>query len=144
MDNKVVIFKFHCEPVSINKLYVSCRGAKRFISKEGKAFKTAVEVGVAKQLTKTMSKTISGFVGKPLTVNVCVGLPTWLLKNGKSVRKKDIDNTFKALNDSVFSTLQEKVDDKLDDSYVWQVILTKKVTADVEVTFQISEYTEEI
>ena len=140
MNGKVVIFKFDCEPVSINKLYVSCRGAKRFISKEGKAFKTAVEAGVAKQLTKTMSKTISELVGKPLTVNVTVGLPTWLLKNGKSVRKKDIDNTFKALNDSVFSTLQTKVDDKLDDSYVWQVTLTKKVTSKVEVTFQISEY----
>lgn len=144
MSDKVVIFSFNCEPVSINKLYVSCRGAKRFISKEGKAFKSAVETGVAKQLTKTMAKNISELVGKPLTVNVVVGLPTWLLKNGKSVRKKDIDNTFKALNDSVFTTLQEKVDIKLDDSYVWQVTLTKKVTSKVEVTFQISEYTDTI
>ena len=144
MNKNVVIFKFDCEPVSINKLYVSCRGAKRFISKEGKVFKTKVEATVTKQLTKSMSKIISELVGKPLTVNVSVGLPTWLLKNGKSVRKKDIDNTFKALNDSVFNVLQVKVNEQLDDSYVWQVTLTKKVTSDVEVTFQISEYTESL
>ena len=144
MNSKVVIFKFNCEPVSINKLYVSCRGAKRFISKEGKLFKNAIEAAVTKQTaSKEVTKIISGFVGKPLIVSVTVGLPTWLLKNGKSVRKKDIDNTFKALNDSVFTSLQ-KINAKLDDSYVWQVVLTKKVTSKVEVTYQISEYEEEL
>jgi Holliday junction resolvase RusA-like endonuclease len=140
MTNKNVIFKFDCEPISVNRLYVSCKGAKRFISVEGKKFKLSVALAMAKQLKdKTITKTISEFVGKPLAVNAVVGLPSWLLKNGVSVRKKDIDNLYKCLSDSVFTALQD-VNAKLDDSYVWQVTISKKVTTNVEVTFAISIY----
>lgn len=141
MNTNTIKLSFDFEPISVNKLYVNLRGqARRFLSTEGKKFKAAVGKSVLDQLTEQDVKNVSAFVGKPLTVSAVIGLPTWVLKSKKGVRKKDLDNTVKALSDSIFEALRT-VNDGLDDSYIWQLTLTKKVTPEPEVTFEISEYT---
>lgn len=136
------MFSFDFEPISVNKLYVNLRGqTRRFLSTEGKKFKADVKAVVEASLTdESNTKILSNLVGKPLVLSATVGLPTWVLKNKKDIRKKDLDNKIKALSDSIFETIRERVDEKLDDSYVWQLTLTKKVTETPVVTVEITEY----
>lgn len=49
---------------------------------------------------------------------------SWYLKDGSSIRKKDIQNFNKALLDSCFEALQT-INDKLDDSQIWSYCANK-------------------
>ena len=64
---------------------------------------------------------------QPLSVYMAVGLPTWYLKDGKTIRKKDLDNTAKATLDSVFQTLAE-FNENVDDSQIWELTQIKFVS----------------
>lgn len=132
-------FVLDVEPISVNKLYGNIPGqARRFISAEGKKFKTQVRTIVRdKVMAENLPEYISTLVGKPLEVSMVVGLPTWFLKDGKTIRKKDLDNTAKATLDSVFATLAE-FDEAIDDSQIWELKQTKIVSEYPEVTVTIS------
>ncbi len=136
-------FELNLEPLSVNKLYCNIPGqARRFISTEGKKFKTTVRTIVKdKILAENLSQDISKLVGKPLTVFMEVGLPTWFLKDGKTIRKKDLDNTAKATLDSVFATLAE-FDEAIDDSQIWELTQTKVVSEYPMVVITIQEMTQ--
>ena len=128
-------------PLSVNKLYCNIPGqARRFISTEGKKFKAAVNVSVRDTiLRKNLVKDISEIPGKPLSVSMAVGLPSWFLKDGKTIRRKDIDNTAKATLDSVFATLAEYSED-IDDSQIWELRQSKFVSDAPLVKITIQEY----
>jgi Holliday junction resolvase RusA-like endonuclease len=133
-------FEIEIEPISVNKLYVNIPGqARRFISAEGKKFKADVGTVIRDKVLKDkLSKNISDLAGKPLQVFVQVGLNSWFLKDGKTIRKKDIDNTAKALLDTIFSTLQEFCED-IDDSQIWSLVQDKVVSETPNVIVIIQE-----
>jgi Holliday junction resolvase RusA-like endonuclease len=140
MTNKLTI-NFDFEPISMNKLYCNIPGqSRRFISTDGKRFKAQVKDAVLEQLTKPNLTILSNLVDKPLEVCITVRSPTWLLKDKKSVRKKDIENQGKALIDSVFTEFKEKFPD-LDDCYIWKLSFIKEFGEPVLVTVDISEHT---
>jgi len=125
----ILSFELDIEPISINKLYVNIPGqARRFISNEGKTFKANVRTIIRdKIMSDNISKDISSLVGKPLNVFMEVGLPTWFLKDGKTIRRKDLDNTAKATLDSVFDVLGE-FDEAIDDCQIWKLTQEKFVS----------------
>ena len=133
-------FEIEIEPISVNKLYCNIPGqARRFISAEGKKFKADVGTVIRDKVLKDkLSKNISDLAGKPLQVFVQVGLNSWFLKDGKTIRKKDIDNTAKALLDTIFSTLQEFCDG-IDDSQIWSLVQDKVVSETPNVVVIIQE-----
>lgn len=133
-------FELNLEPLSVNKLYCNIPGqARRFVSTEGKKFKTAVAVSIRDTiLKKDFLKDISDMAGKPLSVSMAVGLPSWFLKDGKTIRKKDLDNTAKATLDSVFATLAE-FNEAVDDSQIWELTQSKFVSEEPIVKITIQE-----
>ena len=139
----ILKFELDVAPISVNKLYCNIPGqARRFVSAEGKKFKTSVRTIVRdKILVENLSKDISKLVGKPLTVFMEVGLPTWFLKDGKTLRRKDLDNTAKASLDALFSTLAE-FDGAIDDSQIWELTQTKVVSEYPMVVITIQEMTQ--
>jgi Holliday junction resolvase RusA-like endonuclease len=134
-------FELDIEPLSVNRLYGNIPGqARRFVSAEGKKFKSAVATAIRDRvMLLSLSKDISTMPGKPLTVYMAVGLPTWFLKDGKTIRKKDLDNTAKATLDSVFSTLSE-FDENIDDSQIWELKQVKFVSETPKIKIIIQEY----
>lgn len=125
----ILKFELDIEPISVNKLYVNIPGqARRFTSAEGKTFKANVRTIIRdKILSNNLSKDISTLVGKPLKVFMEVGLPSWFLKDGKTIRRKDLDNTAKATLDSVFETLKE-FDEAINDCQIWKLTQEKAVS----------------
>jgi len=134
-------FELDIEPISVNKLYVNIPGqARRFISGEGKTFKSNVRTIVRdKIMSDNLSKDISTLVGKPLKVFMEVGLPTWFLKDGKTIRRKDLDNTAKATLDSVFDTLKE-FDEAINDCQIWKLVQEKAVSEYPKIRITIQEW----
>lgn len=131
-------FVFDFEPVSVNKMYVNLKGqARRFMSKEGREFKAKVADYVQAQIK---TEEIEALVGKPLTLFADVSLPSWMLKDGKRIRRKDLDNVIKGLQDSIFEVLQQ-VDEKIDDSYIWHLDVAKKISEQPRILVEIKEYT---
>ena len=135
----ILTFELDVEPISVNKLYGNIPGqARRFISAEGKKFKTTVRTLVRdKIMSENLSKDISTLAGKPLEVSMTVGLPSWFLKDGKTLRRKDLDNTAKATLDAVFATLAE-FDEAIDDSQIWELHQIKKASEYPEFIITIS------
>jgi Holliday junction resolvase RusA-like endonuclease len=133
-------FELDIEPISVNKLYCNIPGqARRFVSTEGKKFKAAVETSISDKVLKdNLTQNISDLAGKPLQVFMQVGLNSWFLKDGKTIRKKDIDNTAKALLDTVFSTLN-KFCEGIDDSQIWSLVQDKAVSETPKVIIIIQE-----
>ena len=139
----ILEFELDVEPISVNKLYCNIPGqARRFISTEGKKFKAEVGTLIRDKVVKdNLTPVISALAGKPLQVFVQVGLDSWFLKDGKSIRKKDIDNTAKALLDTIFSTLSEFCED-IDDSQIWSLVQDKVISETPKVIVIISEHQE--
>ena len=133
-------FEIDVKPLSVNRLYVNIPGqARRFISSEGKTFKANVRTIIKDKVMKdNLSKDISKLVGKQLTVFMEVGLPNWFLKDGKTIRRIDLDNTAKATLDSVFETLKE-FDEAIDDCQIWELRQTKTVSEYPSVSITIQE-----
>lgn len=135
-------FEIEVEPISTNRLYCNIPGqARRFVSSEGKKFKAEVSTIIRdKVLEGNLSKDISNLAGKPLQVFVQVGLNSWFLKDGKTLRRKDLDNTCKALQDCLFSTMAEFCIG-IDDSQIWKLTLEKAIsdTPKVRITIQSIE-----
>ena len=136
----ILKFELDVEAISVNKLYCNIPGqARRFVSAEGKKFKTTVRTLVRdKILAENLSQDISKLAGKPLTVFMEVGLPTWFLKDGKTLRRKDLDNTAKASLDALFATLAE-FEEAVDDSQIWELHQTKVVSEYPMVVITIQE-----
>ena len=134
-------FVLNIEPLSVNKLYGNIPGqARRFVSTEGKKFKSAVATAIRdKVIENDLIKGISEMGDKPLSVYMAVGLPTWYLKDGKTIRKKDLDNTAKATLDSVFATLAE-FNELVDDSQIWELTQSKLVSENPIVRIVIQEH----
>ena len=132
---------FNVFPLSINKLYVNIPGQKRrFISTDGKKFKKLIEDEV-KVLIKDpkLLKYISSLEGKRLTVYIKVTSTSWLLKDGKSIARKDISSCEKALVDSIFTALND-MGFTLDDKQIFDLRLVKDI-GETDITLvQISEY----
>lgn len=131
---------FNIFPISTNKLYVNIPGQKRrFISTEGKRFKATIEEEVKKLINnKEYLLYLSSLEGKKLTVAMEVSSDKWFLKDGKTVRKIDIENTAKATLDSIFTAFKDS-DIDLDDKQIFELILTKKVGLQDSTLVQISE-----
>jgi len=134
-------FVLNVEPLSVNKLYGNIPGqARRFVSTEGKKFKSAVATSIRDRvMERDLTKDISEMGDKPLSVYMAVGLPTWYLKDGKSIRRKDLDNTAKATLDSVFQTLAE-FNEKVDDSQIWELHQSKFVSEEPIVRIIIKDF----
>ena len=126
----MLTFEINVDLLSVNKLYSNIPGqARRFISKEGKAFKEAFHTIITDAIERdSLYKDISNIVGQKVAVFISVGSPTWLLKDGKSIRRKDLDNLCKALQDSVFATLAE-FEPSIDDSQIWDLHMEKRITS---------------
>ncbi len=137
----VLTFELDVEPLSVNKLYVNIPGqARRFISTEGKTFKANIRTIVKdKIMSDNLSKGISSLRNKPLNVFMEVGLPTWFLKDGKTIRRKDLDNTAKAALDSIFETLKE-FEEAIDDSQIWKLTQEKFVSEYPLIKITIQEW----
>ncbi len=122
-------FHIPIEPLSVNKLYCNIYGqSRRFISKDGKEFKSKVSTLIRDEIvTNNLTINISEFSNKKLWVFFDIGLSSWLLKDGKTIRKKDLDNMSKALQDCLFSVLAEFCTD-IDDCQIWELSLRKTVT----------------
>ena len=131
---------FNIFPISTNKLYVNIPGQKRrFVSTEGKKFKLAIEEEVRKLIdNKEYLLYLSSLEAKKLTVSMEVSSDKWLLKDRKTIRKIDIENTAKATLDSIFTVFKNSNLD-LDDKQIFELILTKKVGLTDSTLIQISE-----
>lgn len=119
---------FNLFPISTNRLYCNIPGQKRrFISTEGKKFKQTIEDEVKKAINNEVTLLyLSSLLNKKLTVSINVISPSWLLKDGKTTAKKDIENTAKCLLDSIFDTFKISGID-LDDRAIWNLQLNKVV-----------------
>jgi Holliday junction resolvase RusA-like endonuclease len=138
----MIQFIFNLFPISINKLYVNIPGQKRrFISTEGKAFKAEIEEQVKQSLSdKDRLQYISALRDKRLAVIIRIRSASWLLKDGKTIRKKDVSSAEKALTDSIFKAFNE-LGIMLDDSQIWSIQLIKELTDDGDETlYTIFEY----
>lgn len=138
----MITFTFDTFPISINKLYVNIQGqGRRFISSEGKAFKKMIEARVTDSLqAQEAMKYLSSLCGKRLAVTITVASPSWLLKDGQTIRKKDVSNCEKALTDSIFKAFEE-LQLELDDSQIWSLNIIKIVSDKDTTEYSISEYT---
>lgn len=135
---------FNVFPLSVNKLYINIPGQKRrFISTDGKKFKKLIEDEVKRLVAEPkLLKYISALENKRLMVYIKVTSSSWLLKDGKSIARKDISSCEKALVDSVFTALNE-LGFALDDKQIFDLRLVKDI-GDVDTTLvQISEYKSE-
>ena len=122
----MVTLEFDFFPISVNKLYVNIPGqGRRFISAEGKRFKQLVETSV-KTAIDPSSNILSEYAGKRLDIDITIESPSWVLKDGKTIRKKDLDNLTKALQDSIFNAFNE-LGFCLDDAQIWTQTLHKVV-----------------
>ena len=125
----------------MNKLYCNIPGqGRRFVSTEGKKFKKTIEDEVKVLIKDPLVLTyISSLTHKKLNMYIKVTSKTWLLKDGKTISRKDISNLEKALTDSIFTALNELGFD-LDDKQIWNLQLTKEV-GETDITLvEISEY----
>ena len=138
----MIQLKFNVFPISINKLYVNIPGQKRrFISTDGRKFKKLIEEEVRKILTEAkLLKYVSSLEGKRLMVSIKVTSPTWLLKDRKSIARKDISSCEKALIDSIFAVFGE-LGFELDDKQIWDLRLIKDVGEEDLTLVEIAEYT---
>jgi len=137
----MIQLRFNVFPISTNKLYVNIPGQKRrFISTEGKKFKKLIEEEVKKTLVNTeLLHYLSALEGKQLTLFIKIISPSWLLKDSKTIRKKDISSCEKALVDSVFDAF--KISGlSLDDSQIWSLHLIKEYGPDDITLISICEY----
>lgn len=135
----MLTLEFNMLPVSINKLYVNIPGQKRrFLSTEGRKFKETIEKEILdkfKENKQHYHTIVSSMVGKKLAVDIKMYSPSWVLKDGVSIRKKDLISGEKALTDSIFNALNElDVNIILDDSQIWSENLSKIITADYDKT----------
>lgn len=111
-DNRRYISQFHLSipelPPSINSLYSTGRGGKRFMTKEGKVFKRLVSL-----LARNASagRSLDPYCFYVLRVTFFMPIR---FKNG-TVRKWDVTNHLKALEDALAKVLE------LDDSHFVQV-----------------------
>lgn len=138
----MIQFSFNLFPISVNKLYVNIYGQKRrFMSPEGKKFKALIEEEVKNQLKeKDRIQYISTLQGQRLAVIIRVKSSSWVLKDGKTSRRKDIQNTEKGLTDAIFKAL-ESYGLSIDDSQIWSLQLIKELTdGEDETTYTIFEY----
>lgn len=120
------MLEFEIFPLSVNKLYVNIPGqGRRFLSKEGKEFKKAIDTTV-KNIVGTSTNILSAFVDKRLEMEIKIESPSWVLKDGKTTRRKDLDNCSKAILDSIFASFND-LGVALDDSQIWKQQLTKVV-----------------
>jgi Holliday junction resolvase RusA-like endonuclease len=133
---------YYKEPISVNKLYINVKGqSRKFLSKEGKEFKAYINKMTSEQLVG-LDDLLRDWVeeNQKLVVMVTVSSPTWLLKDRKTPRKKDISNIEKALLDSVFDAIKESGFD-LDDCLIWSVTLLKQFSLESKIEVLISPYT---
>ncbi len=137
----MIQLKFNVFPISINKLYVNIPGQKRrFVSTEGKRFKKLIEDEVKKLIADTdLLHYLSSLEGKELTLSVKIVSNSWLLKDGKTIRKKDISSCEKALVDSIFDAFKLS-GLNLDDSQIWDLRLLKEYGPEDLTLVVISEY----
>lgn len=134
----MITLKFDFPALSVNALYSNIPGqARRFTSAKGRAFKAKVAEYVREQIK---NEEVEALVGKPLTLFADFGLADWLLKDGVSVRKKDLENLTKALVDSIFEILSQ-INEEMDDCYIWHLDIAKRVTQEPNILIEIKEYT---
>jgi Holliday junction resolvase RusA-like endonuclease len=136
----MIQLNFNLFPLSTNKLYVNIPGQKRrFVSTEGKKFKATIEEEVKKGLSnKETLLYLSSLIGKKLTVLIEVTSDKWFLKDKKTIRMLDIENTAKALLDSIFTAYKDS-NLELDDKQIFELKLSKKVGLTDSTLVQISE-----
>lgn len=117
--------------ISTNKLYVNIPGqGRRFVSPEGKKFKQRIFEEVKNQVSFLELKCLEN---KKLKVVIIASSMSWLLKDEKTLRKKDIENVSKAGLDSIFSSFNS-IGVTLDDSQIWQLTLKKEVATNDKTT----------
>lgn len=101
---------------SVNHLYGTNRQGIRYMSKEAKMLKHQIKE-MTKEQAKKQGYDLDIWKYRLLRVHTKIHESWWTLKN--TVKKKDIANREKFLIDSIMDGLG------LEDSYVWEHILTK-------------------
>ena len=109
------------EPISVNRMYRNLPRGGRCLTKDGKAFKLAIECEARKRIQEGR---ILNLVGKDLVMTGVLYSPNWMLKDGKTTKKRDLYNFFKAIDDSLFKVMQSVAPD-LDDSQIWKAYSEK-------------------
>ena len=138
----MLTFTILSKPCSVNKLYLQ-RGRYRLLSPAGRLFKLDAGTEIMAQLQHSIDAdpaylaSLQALSGQPLTLHLAYHSATWLLKDGKSLRKKDIESYAKATNDTLFSALQQYVP-SLDDSQVFQLTLEKIIDTKEYITLILS------
>jgi Holliday junction resolvase RusA-like endonuclease len=142
----MILLEFDTFPISVNKLYSTRFGQhRRFLTTEGRKFKDTINKEVTDKLADNhLYELVSSFIGKPLEVTVDVYSSSWLLKDEKTMRVKDIDNLSKALLDSIFTAVKE-CSIQIDDNQIWTLHLNKHFTKDPDkTTVRIKPFAEEV
>ncbi|MCI4435290.1 MAG: RusA family crossover junction endodeoxyribonuclease [Ignisphaera sp.] len=142
----MILLEFDIFPISVNKLYSTRFGQhRRFLTTEGRKFKDTINKEVTDKLADShLYELVSSFIGKPLEVTVDVYSSSWLLKDEKTMRVKDIDNLSKALLDSIFTAVKE-CSIQIDDNQIWTLHLNKHFTKDPDkTTVRIKLFAEEV
>lgn len=129
----MIVFNFDFLPISVNELFVNIRSqSRRFVSSKGKAFKKRTKEYCEQQI-KEGSLDISELKGKLLKVTINIYSKSWLLKDGKTPRIKDLANYEKVFSDSIFESLE------LDDHLIWSMTLNKYTNEETDRTEYIIE-----
>ena len=112
---------YDLEPISVNTMYFNLKRGGRCLTANGKAFKDSIESYATKSLQR---EKIANLVGKDLMMTGVLHSPNWKLKDGKTTKKRDLYNFFKAIDDSLFKVMQS-VAPELDDSQIWKAYSEK-------------------
>ena len=109
------------EPISVNRMYRNLPWGGRCLTKDGNAFKVAIECEARKCIQEGR---IINLVGKDLMMTGVLYSPNWKLKDATTTKKRDLYNFFKAIDDSLFNVMQSVAPD-LDDSQIWKAYSEK-------------------
>lgn len=136
----MIRLEFNSLPISINKLYINIpKQARRFKSAEGKQYTTTITEQVKKQInTEILFDALSKLQTKKLNVTIYLESSKWLLKDKKTIAKKDAANMEKVITDSIFATFKE-LGFSLDDSQIFSQTIVKIVSVEEKTIYLISE-----
>jgi hypothetical protein len=122
-------FKIISEPCSANMLYMTI-GRSRILSKAGRTYKVNACAEIVAQIQHEIDldpafiDQLKALKGKRLTLRLSFHSLSWLLKNRRSIRKKDISSYEKATVDSMTDAIKQYVPG-FDDSQIFGMQLLK-------------------
>ncbi len=109
-------------PLSINHIYSQNKSGRRFLTKEAKSFKHFIKYTLLANYTKDE---IPKYTNMSLHISLFLFREDLICKNGK-IRKMDISNSIKLIEDAFFDFLNN-FSDNFDDSKVNELCIRRKI-----------------